>query len=672
MSDSTPVIDDSTPLENPLDILSQLDIIKNLINDDKLDEVNERYEVLHSRFPLVSTLWVIQLQDLLERDAFEIVEKLLAQCLAGDMFNNDLSLWMTYLDYVRRKNNLITGGQEARSIVIQAFDLVLEKCAQFDPESTPFWNDYLEFLEMWKPMNKWEEQQRIDMLRKLYKRMLVIPFNNLENMWNRYTKWEQEVNNLTARKFIGELSAEYMKARSLYQELSHIIKDIRRIKPIKLKTCNKNNIAQYTTTVDSDLQQLNFWIKWIDWEKENKLSLNAETLKQRINYVYQQSIQFMVFQPEMWYNYVMSVPTDNLSERIRILNIALGANPTSPTLLFKLAECFELENNIDEVKNCFNKSIEFMLTYHPFELKANIDEIIDPREISKIQLTKERLTFIYCIYMNTMKRLSGLSAARSVFSKCRKLKNQLTHQIYIENAYLESDKQNDDKTACKVLELGLKYFQNDGEYINKYLSFLISINKSSMIKTLFETSIDKIQDLYQLKSIYQKMINYETKFGNLNNVYSLEQRYFEKFDKEDMITTFTNRYQIQNENYIKKLELTYLYEEDQLKLLNFNNSNKRKFDQINDTGSNNLNNISLNNTHMSNTDTEHKNFGNSNNKKSKIAQDVPTEIIELLKVLPKRQYFKSSILDTDSLVDYLMDQVVVPTVTEEGDKNTNN
>lgn len=648
MSDSTPAVEDLVVPENPLDILAQLDTIKQLVQEDKMDEVNEKYEVLHSRFPLVSTLWVIQLQDLLERDAFEMVEILLSQCLAGDLFNNDLSLWMTYLDYVRRKNNLITGGQEARSIVIQAFDLVLEKCARFDPESTQFWNDYLEFLEMWKPMNKWEEQQRIDMLRNLYKKMLVIPFNNLENMWNKYTKWEQEINNLTARKFIGELSADYMKARSTYQELSHIITNLKRIKPLKLKNCNKNNIPQFSNDLN-DTDQLTIWNNWIQWERENKLSLPDELLNQRINYVYQQSIQFMVFRPECWYNYVMYIPVDNLTERKKILKFALNAIPTSPTLLFKLAECFELENNIEEVKNCFNKSIEFILTYHKLELKTPLDQIIDPAELEKIKSIKERLTFIFCIYMNTMKRLSGLSAARSVFSKCRKLKNQLTHHIYIENAYLEQDKQNDDKTACKVLELGLKYFQNDGEYINKYLSFLISINKSSLIKTLFETSIDKINDLSQLKLIFQKMINYETKFGNLHNVYSLEQRFFEKFNNEDMLSTFTNRYQIQDENYIKKLELTYLYKQDQQRLLSslpqsttYTESNNKKFSN---------NNLDSN----SNMDIQ----------RSNILQQIPTEIIELLKVLPKKQYFKSAILDTDSLVDYLMDQVEIPLINEE-------
>lgn len=654
---------------NPLDILGYIDLIRYYESTDQFEKGQNVYNKLHERFPLYSPLWVIQLKGNLLRDEFVYVEKLLAQCLSGsDIINNDLSLWMTYLDYVRRKNNLITGGQEARSIIIQAFDMVMNRCAIFEPHSSPFWNDYLTFLEAWKPMNKWEEQQKVDMIRRLYKKMLVIPLDNLETMWNKYIKWEQEINNLTARKFIGELSADYMKARSLYQEWSNLTTGLRRVSPVNINTCNKNNIPQidqFTTDSDkksSQSEQIQLWSRWIEWEKENKLTLSEEKLNERLMYVYQQSIQYMIFTPEVWYNYVMYIPETDLMKRIRILNISIQANPSSPTLVFKLTECYELENNVEQIKKSYESAIDFLLKQnrllqsiqdqgHDSDHIGNADLVdVISNKNSHLNKIKEQLTFIYCIYMNTMKRLSGLSAARAVFSKCRKLKNQLTHHIYIENAYLEFQNQNDHKTACKVLELGLKYFQNDGEYIIKYMDFLILINKDAQIKQLFETSLDKVEDNDHVKQIFKRMIGYESKFGNLNNVYALEKRFLSKYPNENLIELFTDRYRIQNENYIKRLELIYLYDLDKEKLKLLGSlTNKEGYSESGDE---------IRKRRRASVDKFEQETGL--NKRQNNGPHIPNEIIDILRVLPKRQYFKNTLLDPKNLIDFLVNQTEIP------------
>lgn len=609
---------------NPVNILAYLELIQYYESKDAFEDSRKVYTELHNKFPYYSPLWTLQLKGELQRDEFKTVERLLAECLSGEKANNDLNLWSTYLDYVRRTNNLITGGQEARAVVVQAFELVMEKCAVFEPRSSFFWNDYLGFLEQWKPVNKWEEQQRLDMIRRLYKRMLCVPFDSIEKMWNKYTQWEQEVNSLTARKFIGELSSEYMKARSLYQEWSHLTKGIKRSTPSSLSTANKNTIPQSNDSLDPG--QLQIWLNWIKWEKENKLGLEEESLKSRIVYVYRQGIQHMLFAAEMWYDYAMYI--SDTSERFQILYTAVLANPTSPSLTFKLAECYELENKFDLVQKCFEDCTQSLL----LEYRSMIAD----KDESLINKQKKKMTFVNCIYMNTMKRLSGLSAARSVFGKCRKLKNNLTHDIYIENAYLEFQNQNDYKTACKVLELGLKYFQEDALYINKYLDFLILLNKDSQIKTLFETSVEKLKDLRGLRSIYKKMISYESKFGNLSNVYSLEKRFFERFPQENLIEVFTDRYQIQNENLIKELELTYMNDEATSEAQDSSSSFKRPRDkQLN---------------------------GQSHFKRMKKEPSIPAEIIDLLGILPKRQYFKSALLDPQNLVTYLNEQVELPKV----------
>ncbi|AET38908.1 cleavage polyadenylation factor subunit RNA14 Ecym_3422 [Eremothecium cymbalariae DBVPG len=610
--------------EQPTQIPLYLELIRYYISKQQLSEVRNLFSQLHDLFPLESFLWTIHLNWELEQDEFTQVETLLARCLSGDLANNDLYLWSTYLGYVRKKNNLITGGEEARATVLKAFDVVMDKCAKFEPRSTQFWQEYLHFLEHWKPVSKWEEQQRIELIRNLYKRLLCLPVESLEKYWEKYTQWEQEVNQLTARKYIGELSAGYMNARSVYQEWSHLTKGLRRSLPTKL---NQTTLQNLPLPGNYDTKQLQIWLRWIQWETENRLELPDEIYNQRIDYVYRQAIQHMCFSPEIWFNYAMYVKEG--SEKL--LEMAVKCNPGSTVLMFKLAEYLELSNKLAELEECFQGCIDRV----SMDLQILTDTSMDPIPIYE---QTRKLTFIYCVYMTTMKRISGLSSARKVFKKCRKLKKSLTHEIYVENAYLEFHNNSDYKTACNVLEVGLRYFQDNGEYINKYLDFLILVRQDAQIKSLFETCIDKIYDLDQLKEIYRKVINYESKFGNLNNVYELEKRFFEKFPQTEKIHVFTDRYQVQGENLLKQLELPYLSYEYDIPVVGHNGL-KRNLKSADISGEQN---------------------GVLKKQRQEHNEAIPLEIIDVLKLLPKRQYFKTVVLDPHKLADFLSDKVNIP------------
>ncbi|SCU96385.1 LANO_0E13366g1_1 [Lachancea nothofagi CBS 11611] len=612
--------------ESPSDICTYLELVKLLHDQEQPQDARQVLDKLHERFPLFAPLWTAELSYDLERDEFEYAEALLTRSLSGTLENNDLGLWFMYLDFVRRKNNIITGGEEARSVVLKAFDAVATKCASWEPRSSTFWTEYLSFLEHWKPVSKWEEQQRVDLTRTLYKRMLCIPFDGLERSWNKYTQWEQEVNSLTARKFIGELSANYMKARSLYQEWTNVTKGLRRVLPSRFSQCSRQTIPQ---PGEYEVEQLHLWTDWIRWELENKLDLSESQHAQRVDYVYKQSVQHLLFSPEIWYNYSMFTNVSSTVKSSEILAQGLKASPGSCTLAFKLAEHYELQHEVDQMQRCFEECLDHLVLQYHILSDDNRDTY------SK----RQKITFVYSIYMNAMKRVSGLSSARKVFGKCRKLKDLLTHEIYVENAYLEFHNQNDHKTACKVLELGMKYFADNGEYVNKYLDFLILINQDGLIKTLFETSIDKVVDTDELQIFYKKVINYESKFGNLSSAYSIESRFFEKFPQLEKIEVFTDRYQIQNNNLIKKLELNYLYKAE-LPADSFVTGQKRTRE-------------------LSSADES------KNSKKQKSQDFISDKVIELLKVLPKRQYFKTAVLDAEKLTRYLSENVSIPSSTEQ-------
>jgi cleavage stimulation factor subunit 3 len=46
-------------------------------------------------------------------------------------------------------------------------------------------------------MNKWEEDQKVDMVRKVFQTALCIPLINIEQLWKDYDSFENQVNRMT-------------------------------------------------------------------------------------------------------------------------------------------------------------------------------------------------------------------------------------------------------------------------------------------------------------------------------------------------------------------------------------------------------------------------------------------------------------------------------------------
>jgi hypothetical protein len=45
--------------------------------------------------------------------------------------------------------------------------------------------------------NTWEEQRKMDSMRRVYQRAISIPLNNVEHLWKEYDQWENGLNRLT-------------------------------------------------------------------------------------------------------------------------------------------------------------------------------------------------------------------------------------------------------------------------------------------------------------------------------------------------------------------------------------------------------------------------------------------------------------------------------------------
>ena len=113
-----------------------------------------------------------------------------------------LPLWALYLDHLRRHNNLTTDvSGNARHVINQAYELALEQVGQ-DKDSGRLWQDYILFLKSAPGViggSNWQDQQKMDVLRKAYHKAICVPTQAVNTLWKEYEGFEMGLNKLTVR-----------------------------------------------------------------------------------------------------------------------------------------------------------------------------------------------------------------------------------------------------------------------------------------------------------------------------------------------------------------------------------------------------------------------------------------------------------------------------------------
>lgn len=520
---------------NPLDYTKWNKLIKQVIVKDKQEQIQKVFDKYLSIFKYDGKQWCSYITYEMNRQDFKKVELLFAKCVTAV---DHVELFRLYVNYVRRVNDVITGGEKARGIVIQAFEFAINRVG-IDIKSCDLWNDYLEFLKAWTPAASWEQQQKVDLIRKVYKRLLAIPTEKIEQLWSVYTKWENEINSSTASRFIADKSSEFMEARSWNTEWHHITEKL--LKRALIPEPIEDETVRY---------QLSLWYKWLQLEQKNNMNIKEEKLLQeRIEYVCKQSIISLPFVPELWYRYNQYLLTqsngDNLNKSFELLSQGLVLNPKSYLLSFELSELYERDNNLSKADEVLNNLINSLTTDHDIVVQSidsiksstsgtngtpdsakttsnnndsndneddednesNEHKIMIQRAKQGFNLSKDdvealkalkakqeelarAITLVYTKLMMTHKRSNGIKGSRQVFKQAKKFP-KIGHELYVENSLMEyySDNKN---TARKVFEIGMKNYGSNGKYLLSYLDFLIMVNEIENIKVLFEVSMTNL------------------------------------------------------------------------------------------------------------------------------------------------------------------------------------
>jgi len=294
----------------------------------------------------------------LSMNNFPEAERIFGKCL---MNTKNVNLWTKYLDYIRRRNDLNDSTGQARTTVSQAYEFVIDNIG-LDKDSGKIWAEYIQFIKFGPGTvggSQWQDQQKMDQLRKAYQRAICVPIANVNTLWKEYDQFELGLNKLTGRKYLAEKSPAYISAKSANTALENITRGLKRINLPRLPPAlGFEGDQEY-------MEQVELWKKWIAWEKSDPLDLKDDKdqpglLQKRILYVYNQALMALRFWPEMWVDAAQWCIDENVTlvegdstkdgndNALDFITRGMEANPESVLLALKHADHIESTYPIEE------------------------------------------------------------------------------------------------------------------------------------------------------------------------------------------------------------------------------------------------------------------------------------------------------------------------------------
>lgn len=341
---------------------------------------------------------------------------------------------------------------------------------------------------------------------------------------------------------MSEQSTIYMTTRSAYKELRHLMESVQRIYMIP-----------NTLLTIKDKEQLTAWLRVIEWEKGNPLHLENDVYYQRVLFSYKMAISSIQCTSELWIDAFLFVSkegsetaaTDMLKQAIRII-------PTNLMVNFTLADAYEQSKDLDNSKAIYEELLTTQL--------EKIEEI--NREIERLQresedhdkmednqslntITKTRIdslekdrdlmhkqhSLVYIQYMRFARRTEGLTLARQIFSRARKL-SFCTFQVFVAAGWMEFFVAKEPAIAFKIFELGMKKYASEPLFIQEYMKLLLWNMDDSNARSLFERALQSISQPELQKPFWDMLFEYERDFGFDQGLSQLSSRRLSAFPNE--------------------------------------------------------------------------------------------------------------------------------------------
>lgn len=478
-----------------------VDLLQKTLSDGKDEKIERYFELYLSQYVNDGDQWTEYIKWMMKGDDVEKMDK---KKIEGSFFKVltkvfNVKLWRLYLHYVELINPITPdNGEKARSTVLKAYNFAIDTVGHDFFSSNEIWGDYLKYLYLWQTVNPNEVSTREDLIRKALKNMISYPSLSLEDNWKIFTKFETDLNLSKSRKIISDCKSDYLKLKTLNDEVIKLTKSIKKVDERK-----------------HSLRQIRRWNAWISWERENKLKLNEEEVSKRINYVYNLSIQYCYLMPEVWFNYsnYQLVECGQAKLGLETINDGLKVNPYSLILRYQLSNYYEACNDLEKVKE----------TWLDFIGKVENSSRKDDRLI----------TYCYSVLMRIGKRMSNIKEVRVIFKLARQYKG-IRWNVFHQYAMIEHYN-NETKIASRTFALGMQYFSKEISFVRKYLQFLIDIKDMTNFKKTIEVSLESFKENPAAsKILYRMYFRVEQEFGDINSINNLSKRYTAAFGKNSL------------------------------------------------------------------------------------------------------------------------------------------
>ncbi|KAI1815100.1 hypothetical protein GGS20DRAFT_360549 [Poronia punctata] len=524
----------------------------------KIDEARNTYERFLAIFPQAAEVWVAYLDMELSLDNFAQTEGIFGRTLFSVPH---VQLWTAYLNYVRRRNDLSDPSGVARQTVSQAYEFVLNNIGQ-DRDAGGIWQDYIAFIKSGPGQlggSSWQDQQKMDLLRKAYQRAICIPMANLNIFWKEYDQFELGLNKMTGRKYLQEHSPAYMTARSANTALDNLTRGLKRTTLPRLPPAPGFQGDQ------EFLEQVKLWKAWIAWEKDDPLVIKSEdpaTYQQRVLHVYSHALMALRFWPEMWVEaaewcFENNVTKDGKEVGLSLLVDGVAANPESALLALKHADRIELTQRTGEdddakaalaqaVRAPYDKVLDTLYdmikklkekesvevakigedtaTKPASSETARGEEDDDEGEIKEnsistqakqdrikavqdgfavqIQMLSQQISYLWIALARAFRRLQGQGKSspptglRGIFTEARG-RGRLTCDVYIAIAHIEWDVYQD-PVATKIFDRGSRLFPDSEDFFVEYLKHLHARRDFTNARVVFSQTVKRFKEKPEL------------------------------------------------------------------------------------------------------------------------------------------------------------------------------
>lgn len=381
------------------------------------------------------------------------------------------------------------------------------------------------FSKREKNNQTYTKTRQIQSIRRAFHRMLQMPLYNLEQAWKDYCQYENTINPNLSLKFIEELTKPYINMRTLAREIESFVKKI-----------HKNHLPILPSTRKEDNFLFRSWINYIIYEEGNPLSIeNKNFFIQRVSVCYEQALLVFPKWVQVWLGYINFFITmiESIQEsqnsnniinhlKVQIANLFQRATeiflPDSALIYLTWAKFEEDFGTKDNVNFVFNKSLQ--------------SQMIDP-------------TMIYVHMLAYRKKVEGISAARQCFKRARE-DHRCGYQIYIAAASVEQF--SSPEISLKILDLGLKKFGADFDYIKAYMKFIMNRPKYYDYRTCCEKllSLDYVAKNQNVSNyVAKKYLKMDGFFGRLNSFRPLLKRLV-SFDSISSSINFNKEFMFSN------------------------------------------------------------------------------------------------------------------------------